>query len=282
MQIIHTTEALRNALASYSADGSSVALVPTMGNLHAGHISLVALAKQKASKVAASIFVNPLQFGEGEDLDSYPRTIDSDCEKLAAAGCDLVFIPTVDTMYPTGPNPLTTVQVSGITQHLCGQTRPTHFVGVTTVVAKLFNLFQPDVAVFGKKDYQQLAVIRRMAADMCFPIDIIGGEIIREASGLAMSSRNHYLTAQEYAVAPELQRQLQIVAALLQAGDKDFSALTEAATNAINASGFAVDYVQILTPDLVPPDSSSQAVVIFAAAQLGKARLIDNIEVHLS
>lgn len=282
MQVVNTIAELHTAIKAIRQSKQSLSLVPTMGNLHAGHISLVTLARQRADQVATSIFVNPLQFGVGEDLSTYPRTLDADLTKLEAAGCDLVFVPNVEAMYPTGIKPLTTVQVAEITQQLCGHSRPTHFVGVTTVVAKLFNLFQPDVAVFGRKDYQQLAVIRRMAADLCFPIDIVGGEIVREASGLALSSRNHYLTVSERAIAPELHSQLQIVAAMLLAGDKDFFALEQATTKSLNQTGFTTDYCHILTPELTPPTSSDQQLVVFAAAQLGGARLIDNIEINLA
>lgn len=281
MHVVHTIAELRTATAAFRQAEKTLALVPTMGNLHAGHISLVELANQLADKTAASIFVNPLQFGVGEDLSTYPRTLDADLNQLEAAGCDLVFLPSVDAMYPTGVKPLTTVQVAEITQQLCGHSRPTHFVGVTTVVAKLFNLFQPDVAVFGRKDYQQLAVIRRMAADLCFPIDIIGGEIVREKSGLAMSSRNHYLTVDERAIAPELQRHLKIVAVMLKAGERNYAELEKAITNSLNQAGFVTDYCHILTPELTAPQANEEQLVIFAAAQLGGARLIDNIEIVL-
>lgn len=279
MQLIHHTKDLRTALSAYRSEGKSIGFVPTMGNLHAGHISLVALAKQHADVVVASIFVNPLQFGPDEDLDNYPRTLEADCEQLATAGCELVFAPTVTEMYPTGAHPLTTVEVSDITQQLCGHSRPTHFVGVTTVVSKLFNLFQPDVAVFGKKDYQQLAVIRRMVAELCFPIQVLGAEIVREPSGLAMSSRNHYLSDEQRQIAPSLQQHLQLTAELLKSGDRNFDELESAASQALNQLGFRTDYWQILTPKLQLPRASDQKFVVFGAAYLGQARLIDNIEV---
>lgn len=281
MRVIHTVAKLRQAVAEYKHQGQSVGLVPTMGNLHAGHISLVHLAKQQADVAITSIFVNPLQFGENEDLDNYPRTLTEDVAQLAAAGCDLVFAPSVAEMYPSGTQPLTTVQVAEITQHLCGRSRPTHFVGVTTVVTKLFNLCQPDLAVFGRKDYQQLAVIRRMTADLCLPITIIGGEITRETDGLAMSSRNHYLTPAERQRAPDLQRQLQMVAELIGAGDRNYPALEAAATQALNHSGFTTDYFNIFTPELTIPTATDKQLVILAATYLGKARILDNIELDI-
>lgn len=283
MQIFHNIKELQSALQACRKDGKTIALVPTMGNLHDGHLSLVNIAKEHADIVVASIFVNPTQFGVGEDFDSYPRTLDEDCAKLQSVACDMVFAPSVDEMYPTYP-PQIQVLSGDITKILCGQTRPTHFDGVGLIVSKLFNIVRPDVAIFGKKDYQQLAIILKLNDELNFGIKIIGGEIVRADSGLALSSRNGYLTADELAIAPRLHHALGDFADELRA---DFnvsrlSELTQKYRDRINASGFTVDYLEVLTDGLTPPSDQDKNLVILTASYLGKARLLDNIEIHLT
>jgi pantoate--beta-alanine ligase len=251
-----------------------------MGNLHAGHISLVKEAHKIADRVVASIFVNPLQFGAGEDFENYPRTFERDSEMLIDEGTDLLFAPPVEVMYPKPQADQTRVEVPGLSELLCGACRPGHFVGVATVVCKLFNMVQPDIAVFGNKDYQQLMVIRRMVEDLAMPVAIVGVETMREADGLAMSSRNGYLGAQERALAPMLYRTLSDLAARLGDGEDDFHRLEQEAAAALDGAGFRTDYVAIRrASDLLDPAAGETELVILAAAYLGKARLIDNIEV---
>ena len=260
--------------------GGNVAFVPTMGNLHAGHLSLVKEARKIADRVVASIFVNPLQFGAGEDFENYPRTFERDSEMLIDEGTDLLFAPPVEVMYPKPQADQTRVEVPGLSQLLCGACRPGHFVGVATVVCKLFNMVQPDIAVFGNKDYQQLMVIRRMVEDLAMPVTIVGVETMREADGLAMSSRNGYLGAQERALAPMLYRTLSDLAARLGDGEDDFYGLEKQAAAALDGAGFRTDYIAIRrASDLLDPAAGETELVILAAAYLGKARLIDNIEV---
>ena len=260
--------------------GGNVAFVPTMGNLHAGHLSLVKEAHKIADRVVASIFVNPLQFGAGEDFENYPRTFERDSEMLIDEGTDLLFAPPVEVMYPKPQADQTRVEVPGLSELLCGAHRPGHFVGVATVVCKLFNMVQPDIAVFGNKDYQQLMVIRRMVEDLAMPVAIVGVETMREADGLAMSSRNGYLGAQERALAPMLYRTLSDLAARLGDGEDDFYGLEQEATAVLDGAGFRTDYVAIRrASDLLDPAAGETELVILAAAYLGKARLIDNIEV---
>lgn len=260
--------------------GGNVAFVPTMGNLHAGHISLVKEARKIADRVVASIFVNPLQFGAGEDFENYPRTLERDSEMLIDEGTDLLFAPPVEVMYPKPQADQTRVEVPGLSELLCGACRPGHFVGVATVVCKLFNMVQPDIAVFGNKDYQQLMVIRRMVEDLAMPVAIVGVETMREADGLAMSSRNGYLGAQERALAPMLYRTLSDLAARLGDGEDDFHRLEQEAAAALDGAGFRTDYLAIRrASDLLDPAAGETELVILAAAYLGKARLIDNIEV---
>ena len=260
--------------------GGNVAFVPTMGNLHAGHLSLVKEARKIADRVVASIFVNPLQFGAGEDFENYPRTFERDSEMLIEEGTDLLFAPPVEVMYPKPQADQTRVEVPGLSELLCGAHRPGHFVGVATVVCKLFNMVQPDIAVFGNKDYQQLMVIRRMVEDLAMPVAIVGVETMREADGLAMSSRNGYLGAQERALAPMLYRTLGDLAVRLGDGEDDFYRLEEEAAAALDGAGFRTDYIAIRrASDLLDPVPGDTELVILAAAYLGKARLIDNIEV---
>ena len=278
MRVVHTVADLRAAL----ADAPDRAFVPTMGNLHAGHVSLVERAKALGSPVVASIFVNPLQFGAGEDFERYPRTLAADCEKLEAAGCDLVFAPDVGEMYPV-PQTYTVQVPPQLADDLCGAFRPGHFNGVATVVLKLFNLVQPRVAVFGSKDYQQLLVIRDMVRQFNLPIEIVAGATLREADGLAMSSRNGYLGADERRRAPALNAVLTVVGDAIRAGEREFERLAAAAADQLTAAGWRVDYVAVRdAATLVAPNPASTGVVVLGAAWLGTTRLIDNLEVPLA
>jgi len=280
MKIIGTAEELREQVADWRRAGDHVALVPTMGNLHQGHLSLVEIARERAERVVVSIFVNPTQFGAEEDLDAYPRTLELDKRKLRRAKVDLVFVPDVDTIYPFGVDNATSVRVPVLTEELCGAFRPGHFDGVTTVVNRLFSLVQPDVAVFGRKDYQQQLVIRRMVDDLNIPVEIVTGPTVREDDGLAMSSRNQYLTDDERKIAPKLHEQLAEIAATLAGGERGFRALEEQAKRALGEAGFSPDYVTIRSADdLGEPEEDTAAFVVLAAARLGSTRLIDNVEV---
>lgn len=284
MQVCHSVRELRAFLAHYPQ--AKVGFVPTMGNLHAGHCQLVMQAKQLAEIVVVSIFVNPLQFGVNEDFGSYPRTLAADCEQLEAVGADVVFAPTVTEMYPDFDGQdlrqAVVIQPPALANELCGASRPGHFVGVATVVAKLFNMVQPQVAVFGKKDYQQLMVIRAMVRQLNFNVEIVAGETVREPSGLALSSRNGYLSATEKTQAAQLYQQLQRIKQALLAGQRDYASLCEQAVAGLNQQGWQVDYVDIRRQtDLTLPDANDQTWVILAAAKLGGTRLIDNCEVSL-
>jgi pantoate--beta-alanine ligase len=273
MQIIETVAALRDAL--HLAHSQNRAFVPTMGNLHAGHLHLVALAKQQAKLVIVSIFVNPLQFGAQEDLANYPRTLAADIAKLQAAGVDIVFTPTVAEMYPSVQT--MTVHPSAMANRLCGASRTGHFVGVATVVLKLFNMVQPQIAVFGQKDFQQAAIIKDMVQQFNLPIHIISGNTMREADGLAMSSRNAYLTAAERAEAPRLQKVLAEIATQIKQNAGDYSALQARAASQLKEHGWRVDYVEICAAhSLLPAQIDDRDLVIVAAAKLGNTRLIDN------
>ena len=259
-----------------------VVFVPTMGNLHAGHHSLVRLARAHADRVVASVFVNPTQFGPDEDYAQYPRTPEADVAGLEAAGCDLAWMPSVELMYPLGLARAVRVQVPGITDVLDGAHRPGHFDGVCTVVARLFNQVQPDVAAFGRKDYPQLAVIRHMVRDMAFPVELLPADIVREADGLARSSRNQYLGAEQRAAAPELHRTLLAVRDAVQAGQGWRDAEADAVAR-LQAAGFVVDYAVVRTPLLAEPSISPAShgdggLVALVAARIGRTRLIDNIE----
>jgi pantoate--beta-alanine ligase len=279
MRTAHALDDLR-AWRAAARETGPVAFVPTMGNLHDGHLALVRAARELADQVVVSIFVNPLQFGAGEDFDGYPRTLERDSALLADAGVDLLFSPTVAVMYPTPPERQTRVEVPGLSDILCGATRPGHFVGVATVVCKLFNMVQPDLAVFGRKDYQQLLVIRRMVTDLALPVRIVGIDTHRDDDGLAMSSRNGYLSAEERRIAPALHAALRDVADLLRRGAQDTIALELQAAQRIDAAGLRTDYVAVRrASDLLPPDPGDRDLVVLAAAYLGQARLIDNLEV---
>jgi len=272
---------LRARLESWRREGLRVGFVPTMGNLHAGHLDLVRAAAARTDRVVVSIFVNPLQFGPGEDFASYPRTLAEDLERLAGEHCDLVFAPGEETMYPHGRDGTTRVEVPGLSGILCGASRPGHFSGVATVVSKLFNLVQPHLATFGEKDFQQLAVIRRMAIELCFPVEILGVPTRREADGLAMSSRNRYLGPEERATAPALYATLQAVAQGLAAGRRDFVALQQAGMDNIRSAGLGPEYLEIRRRDgLERPEPGDRQLVVLAAARLGRARLIDNLVVE--
>lgn len=282
MLVVKTISELRSHVADWRAQGDTVALVPTMGNLHDGHLALVAEARRHAVRVVVSIFVNPLQFGENEDIDSYPRTFAEDRLKLEQTGVDLLFFPSVQEVYPAGPALATRVEVAGLGEILCGRSRPGHFAGVTTVVAKLFNMVGPDVAVFGEKDFQQLALIRTMVRDLDFPLQIVGVATQRELDGLAMSSRNAYLTPAQRALAPKLYALLQEMAVKLGEGRCDYGKLEEFACKSLEHAGFIPDYVAIRrASDLAEPVAGDTGLVILAAAWLGKARLIDNLQVTL-
>lgn len=259
--------------------GGTVAFVPTMGNLHAGHLALVKAARPLADRVVVSIFVNPMQFGAGEDFDKYPRTLGHDASMLEAEGTDLLFAPSVETMYPKPQEQQTRVEVPGLSSLLCGASRPGHFVGVATVVCKLFNMVLPDFALFGKKDFQQLMVIRRMAEDLAMPVRIVGIDTLREADGLAMSSRNGYLTDAERTTAPTLYRVLSGIRQRLLDGSDDFAGLQAAAARELDENGFRTDYVAIRrAADLSEPQPGEPGLIVLGAAYLGKARLIDNID----
>ncbi len=276
--VAETVESLRREIAALRRAGKRIAFVPTMGNLHEGHLRLVDEARRHAEAVVVSIYVNPLQFGPQEDFHAYPRTPAEDAALLAVRGVDLLFMPLDAEMYPRGLDAMTKVEVPGLSDILCGAFRPGHFRGVATVVNRLFNLVQPDVAVFGKKDYQQWVLIRRMVEDLGMPIEIIGVETVREPDGLAMSSRNRYLTPAERARAPELYRCLCEAVSALQAGGE--AAQVEAwAASALTRAGFRPDYVSVRRAgDLAPSTPQDARRVILAAAWLGRARLIDNLE----
>lgn len=279
MRRLHALGDLRAQVATWRHAGR-VAFVPTMGNLHEGHLTLIREARKVADRVVSSIFVNPLQFGVGEDFASYPRTLERDSQMLEAAGCDLLFAPPVEVMYPRPQAQQTRVEVPVISDLLCGSSRPGHFVGVATVVCKLFNMVQADTALFGKKDFQQLLVIRRMVEDLAIPVRVIGVDTVRESDGLAMSSRNGYLTASERRLAPALYRALQHLATQLRGGRRTYAALEAECTAELATAGMRPDYVAIRRrSDLDLPQTDTDGLVILAAAYLGKARLIDNLEV---
>jgi pantoate--beta-alanine ligase len=279
MQTVTTIAHVRERVREWRAQGLRVAFVPTMGNLHAGHMSLIQAARAYGDRFVASIFVNPMQFGPNEDYAHYPRTPQADERMLEAAGCDLMFMPDVAEIYPNGPENAARVEVPVLSSILDGEFRPGHFQGVATVVTKLFNIVAADAAIFGEKDFQQLTVIRRMVADLCLPVTIIGAATVRESDGLAMSSRNQYLTAAERDVAPAIYRQLLQARAQLLAGvgDRD---VESAGLAALTAAGFRPDYFAVRdAKDLQPAQAQCPERVVLVAARLGKARLIDNLRV---
>lgn len=282
MNTVKTIRELRAAVARARSEGKQIGFVPTMGNLHSGHAALVSKAAQQTDFVVASIFVNPLQFGANEDLDTYPRTLAADQEKLLQAGCNLLFAPTVDEMYPHGMSGQTRVSAPQLSNELCGGSRPGHFEGVATVVSKLFNMVQPDLAVFGQKDFQQLAVIRALVRDLNMPIQIIGEPTVRAEDGLALSSRNGYLTADERQIAPALYRSLRDIRQSLLQGERDYPALLATHRQRIESSGFRTDYLELRNAlTLQPASSTDRDLVILVAAYLGSTRLIDNVHLNL-
>ncbi|HEY8097088.1 MAG TPA: pantoate--beta-alanine ligase [Methylobacter sp.] len=275
MQIVNTVSELRGAVRTWRSAGQSVALVPTMGNLHAGHLALVNEARKKADRVVVSIFVNPTQFGVGEDFETYPRTEREDQQKLNAIGADLLFQPAVSEVYT--PDAKTSVSVAGLSEWYCGASRPGHFDGVATVVCKLFNMVQPDIALFGLKDFQQLTVIRTMVKDLNIPVEIVGVETVREANGLAMSSRNGYLTVEEKTVAVKLYQALCAARDAVLAGQSHQETEREA-LQFLQEFGFTPDYFSVCrASDLKKAGADDKELVLLAAARLGKTRLIDNI-----
>ena len=283
MLIIETLPLLRQQILRLRMEGKRVALVPTMGNLHDGHMKLVDEAKARADVVVVSIFVNPMQFDRPEDLARYPRTLQEDCEKLNKRKVDLVFAPSVKEIYPNGTETHTYVDVPGLSTMLEGASRPGHFRGVSTIVSKLFNLVQPDIACFGEKDFQQLALIRKMVADMGFDIEIVGVPIMRAKDGLALSSRTGYLPAEQRKIAPGLYKVLSSIADKLQAGERDLDEIITIAGQELNEKGFRADDIQIRDADtLLEVSETSKRAVILVAAWLGDARLIDNKMVELA
>ena len=257
----------------------TIAFVPTMGNLHNGHLSLLKQGQTHADKLVSSIFVNPMQFGADEDLDKYPRTLQQDCKSLMEHDCDLVYLPSDQDLYPLGVSHMTAVQVPDVTCFFEGEHRPGHLTGVSTIVLKLFNLVQPDYAVFGKKDYQQLQMIRKMVYDLNLNIDIIAGDTIREEDGLALSSRNQYLSAKERKKAITLYQELNIAADAYRADSSDFSIIKQKAIKSLTKTGFEVDYFDLCGQKTLAPLSCQSPSVIVAAAKMGQTRLIDNIEI---
>ena len=281
MNTVKTVRELRAAVARARSEGKRIGLVPTMGNLHSGHAALVTKAAQRADFVVATIFVNPMQFGPNEDLATYPRTLAADQERLIEAGCHLLFTPNVEEMYPHGMADQTTVSVPVISEGLCGASRPGHFDGVSTVVSKLFNMVQPDLAVFGEKDFQQLAVIRALVRDLNMPIQIIGEPTVRAEDGLALSSRNGYLSAEQRAIAPQLYRVIQTIGRAIDGGDKNFSQLLEAGKAELQGLGLRPDYLEVReATSLRPATVQDDDLVILAAVFLGKTRLIDNLHLN--
>lgn len=276
MHIVKTVSELRDAVRAWRSTGLSIALVPTMGNLHDGHLALVREARTKADKVVVSIFVNPTQFGVGEDFETYPRTEHEDRVKLEASGAHLLFLPDVSEVYAQGAK--TVVSVAGLSKRYCGEFRPGHFDGVATVVCKLFNMVQPDVGLFGRKDFQQLTVIKTMVRDLDIPVEIVGVETVREASGLAMSSRNGYLSAEEKTNAAKLYQSLCAARDAILAGRQSFQEVERNAILFLQASGFQPDYFNVCrSSDLEQAGADDAELVLLTAARLGKTRLIDNL-----
>lgn len=282
MKLVHTIDELRAVSAAWRATGDRIALVPTMGNLHLGHLSLVSLAADNAEHVIVSVFVNPTQFRPSEDYQAYPRTLDADAQQLARIGADILFAPSVEEMYPGDIEGTTEVRVPGISEELCGDSRPGHFDGVTSIVNRLINICQPSVAVFGQKDYQQFVILRRMVEDLHLPLQLIAGPIERDEHGLALSSRNRYLNQDQQLTAAVIYQSLRAVSTMLEEGNRDYAALENSAAEQITAAGLEPDYVAIRKAgDLSVPEKSSTHLVVLAAALLGDVRLIDNLLVEL-
>lgn len=282
MQTIDTIAGVRDQVRRWRAAGERIGFVPTMGSLHAGHMSLLAAARYRADRVIASVFVNPLQFGPGEDFERYPRSPEVDAQLLTDAGCDLLFLPGVEEIYPDGRDSATRISVKPLSEMLDGAHRPGHFDGVATVVAKLFGIVQADVAVFGEKDYQQLAIVRQMTRDLCIPVEIVGAPTVRSPDGLAMSSRNAYLSPAERELAPRIYATLREAAARIDAGERDYAKISGWGVAELAASQFKPDYFEVRDAGtLLAPTADSKELVILVAARLGKARLIDNLRVPL-
>lgn len=282
MQIINSKTELHEQLDEWREQGEHIALVATMGNLHAGHISLVDLAREHAERVVVTVYVNPTQFGQDEDFDEYPRTLERDTMRLKKIGADILYAPTDESVYPFGHDCATVVSVPGLTENFCGASRPGHFDGVTTVVARLFACVQPDVAVFGQKDFQQQLVIRYMTEDLGLPIRIITGPTVREDDGLAMSSRNLYLSDDERKIAPRLHEVLESLGNQLASGNREFETLEASGSADLEAAGFEIDYLAIRRAEnLAAPNRDCDELVVLAAVRLGKARLIDNVVVTI-
>jgi pantoate--beta-alanine ligase len=281
MHTVTTISGVREHVRRWRSEGRRVAFVPTMGNLHAGHMSLIEAARRHGDRFVASIFVNPMQFGPNEDYAHYPRTPQQDEGMLAAAGCNLMFMPDVAEIYPNGSERATRVDVPSLSRVLDGEFRPGHFEGVSTIVATLFHIVEPDVAVFGEKDFQQLTIVRRMVADLCLPVEVVGAPTVRDLDGLAMSSRNQYLSAAERQVAPRIYQTLLAAANRLQAGDTEFASIERTGVEALEKAGMKPDYFSIRrAQDLGAPNADTKHLVVLAAARLGKARLIDNVQVR--
>lgn len=281
MNTVKTVRELRAAVARARSEGKRIGLAPTMGNLHSGHAALITKAAQRADFVVASIFVNPLQFGPNEDLATYPRTLAADQEKLLQAGCHLLFTPSVEEMYPHGMDDQTLVSVPVLSEGLCGGSRPGHFDGVATVVSKLFNMVQPDLAVFGEKDFQQLTVIRALVRDLNMPIQIIGEPTVRDTDGLALSSRNGYLSVDQRVIAPTLYQVITRIGEAIRGGNKDFAQLINDGKQTLQAQGFRPDYLEIReAAHLRHASAQDTDLVILAAAYLGTTRLIDNLHLN--
>ncbi len=279
MQIITRIADLRAIVHGWRMAGESIAFVPTMGNLHAGHASLIGAAHHHGRRVVASVFVNPLQFGPNEDYHAYPRTPEDDSSLLTEQGVDVLFLPTVAEMYPLGSAGSTIVDVPDLSGILCGAVRPGHFQGVATVVVKLLNLVQPDVGIFGEKDYQQLTIIKRSVEDLCLPVRIVGAPTVRAEDGLALSSRNRYLSPEERAIAPTVYRSLDRARRRLETGDTDIAAIEQEGLDTLRAAGFRPDYFEVrMAGTLLRPSGRNADVVVLTAARLGRARLIDNVQ----
>jgi len=279
MDTVTTVAAVREHVRRWRSEGRRVAFVPTMGNLHAGHVSLIEAARRYGDRFVASIFVNPMQFGPNEDYAQYPRTPTQDARMLTDAGCNLMFMPDVAAIYPNGSERATRVDVPSLSRILDGEFRPGHFEGVSTIVSTLFHIVEPDVAVFGEKDFQQLTIIRRMVADLLMPVEIVGAPTVRDTDGLAMSSRNQYLTPAERQTAPIIYQTLQAAARRLEGGDTDFASIAGAGLATLKNAGLKPDYFSIRQAhDLAVPTADTRHLVVLIAARLGKARLIDNIQ----
>lgn len=283
LEVVVRPRELRERVSQWRRRGERIAFVPTMGNLHAGHGSLVSRASALAEHVIVSVFVNPLQFGPSEDFAAYPRTPEDDQKLLQSLHVELLFAPEVEDIYPRGQETTARVHVPGLEDILCGAFRPGHFMGVATVVTKLLNLVQPDVALFGEKDFQQLMVIRRAATDLCMPVEIVGVPTTREADGLAMSSRNRYLLPEQRAAAPSIFAALERARGAIESGSRDYAALEKQGAESLQQAGFRPDYFSILDADnLQPPNDGSKELVVLTAARIGRARLIDNVRARPS